>query len=332
MTAAAHDVWPAETREFHPLSSVQKVRVKSARRGWSRRRNHRGPAITDPARLDRRRRDLVQGGPWTGSPEAKDAHDLLCAIIAVQIENTATRDDPVLSRVQLTGLLRAEPGPGRNDAALNTLLNDWLLTLTQSGGCAVLEVPPDPSADPYPGWQGPDPASLPKRRKLPHLKTAGQRALLLRLYRQLQADGLPEGLHLSPGGEQDYAKARKHGAVALPAWAWAWLVNRNLPEGRHPVSRWTASRRLAELDAAGQLVRVKRARVRFDPQGWAFRCRPAWWALPGPSVRAERRRKRRKSLVPDLVGGVARSVAWRLQQARWQFRDQQAWQERWAQA
>lgn len=297
---------------------------------------------------------------WTGSPAAKTACRLLLAISNLQAANAITTGIPALTREQTAHLL-AEEDFRADNGALGTLLQDGLVIRTRAGGLVMVRTRTGGGEEKFPGWTGEDPAAAVAGHRPKHMPVEWQAERIRDWASRLLAEGLPDGLHLDAAAYRDFIRARKRGRLCLPARAWAWCVNQDVPAARHPVSRRTVTNRLAAMDAADELVKTDQAVTRFDPSKWAFRTRAAQYAFPAPSV--QRCKPRRRSIVSRLLGAgqiatavpaaleaaetassapevsrvpaaLARLLSWarstrRLQIQRWQFRDDEAWQARW---
>lgn len=285
--------------------------------------------LADPGAISARRAELAGAGPWSASPAAHDAWELLNAIGAQSLENTAVTG-PVVTRGQLATLLAASRDGAQS---LATLQRDGLVATLPDGSAALAEPPANPATAPWPGWEGPDPATT----QLRHMPVAWQREQVEDIHRRLLAEGLPPGLWLPPHHRQAFEAGLARGAAVLPQWAWAWCLNRRIPHDRHPVSRRTVANRLADLGEQGRLVCKRPACCRFDPGLWRFTVIPAAWAVPAPGLRGALQRAHAKARMRRIIReagkpraqderahGEGPSQAWRLQQARWAWRDREA--------
>jgi hypothetical protein len=211
----------------------------------------------------------------------------------------------------------ADIGGFMSPDALRWLRADKLIGKSSAGWMLTkVEKPPE---NKYPARPG-DPTGI------PHASRLVQRELFLIVHADVTANGPPPGLFPSYVYD-DFNARRKHG-VSLPAWVWAAMVNMHpAMKNWHPISRKTASRRLAELGALGLLVQTKATTTLYDPVSNDFKVLPAAWDTPRPGIVAVIRepRARKPKITDDAEGASPPAPAeWRLQRLRWAYRARDA--------
>ena len=276
--------------------------------------------LTDPEEICNRIADLAGHGHWTASAASIAAQELLLTIGSISAQNAAATGRAAVTRDQIIGLLQPSPVRGLGTCPeLDTHFADGLITPDGNGGVLICAAPagngtPEKS---YPGWAGPVAG-------LPHVKRGDQQKLFLAIVADLTRDGIPDGIRLPDDTQQTFARDRKRGTeITLPAWAWAVIFNtKYLPSGFHPISRRTASNRLAELRDAGELVMTRVSKTRLDLRTGRWKTTPPSYALPRPGLRGVIQRF--KARVRAATTRQGPSEAWRLQAERWRWRDLEA--------
>jgi hypothetical protein len=280
-------------------------------------------ALTDPADVAARVAEVTGGGYWSPSPMAMRAFDLFTDIAVGKCTS---------------------PQPS---AELRTLVDDKLV-IKNGAAYLVCDGGGRAEADPWPGWARPAGWLRPKQWKpgdrrtdmpvdeqrkeirklrLTRMPVDEQLERVKEIHRDLLATGMPDGITFPEKVMATFTRARKRGEVALPAWAWAALVNATLAVGMHPISRRTAASRMAKLLEDEELVMTRAPHTRYDPQARDFVTTPAAYAIPKPGLRGvvQRHRARRAARKAGAPPPSPKAeIAWRLQVEHWRERDHEA--------